>query len=134
MTDQQLADFVEGAGTHLGRGGDAVAARGDVVDERLSRDVVRPLHLMRRDIGERLRQIDRRVIAVMFKADDPAEVLDPTRSFVAGVPQHSQPSAGPQHPGDLGHGPLLIEPVPGLGHQHRVNGVVGQGNLLCGTE
>ncbi len=82
------------------------------------------------DLAERLGQRHLVVERIMFGADDPAQILDPAQPFVAGVPHQAQPAAGAQHPADLLDGPLGVEPVPGLGHQHRVDAVVGQRDLL----
>ena len=45
---------------------------------------------------------------------------------------HTRPSlpAGPQHPGHLGYRARRVDPVPGLCHQHGVDRVTGERDLL----
>ena len=133
MGGQQAAHLVEGSAADLGRRGDAVTAGGDVVDERLRGDVVRPLDLMGRTSVNGSGS-SRSAAPVVFQSDDPAEVLDPAQTFVPHVPQQAQSPARPQHADHLGDRPFRVEPVPGLGHQYRVNAVVRQRNLFGGAQ
>ncbi|OFB38299.1 hypothetical protein BA059_15935 [Mycolicibacterium sp. (ex Dasyatis americana)] len=86
------------------------------------------------DLTERLGQRHLAVERIVLGADDPAQILDPSGPFVAGVPHQAQPAAGAKHPADLLDGPLGVEPVPGLRHQHGVDAVVGQWDLLGRTQ
>ncbi|ORW99372.1 hypothetical protein AWC27_02695 [Mycobacterium szulgai] len=88
-----------------------------------------PFHL-----GERLWQ--RHLVAhrIAVSADDVTQLAHPAESFVANVPHQAQPPARPQHPGHFRNRPRGINPVPSLGHQHRVNAVVRQRYFLRGAE
>ena len=53
----------------------------------------------------------------------PAEHIEfghPAHPAVPACPDHSQPAAVTQHPGDLGDGPARIQPVPRRGDEHSV--------------
>ena len=55
---------------------------------------------------------------------------DPAHPVVVHVPQSGQHAARRQHPGQLGQGPVQVEPVHGLAGQHGVDGAVGQRDLF----
>ena len=46
----------------------------------------------------------------------------PVDRAVGAAPHQGQPASGAKDPGDLGHGPLLVDPVPGGGGEDHVEG------------
>jgi hypothetical protein len=61
---------------------------------------------------------------------DRGQFGDPVHPVVVHVPQSGEDPAGGEHPGDLRHRAVQVEPVHGLTGQHRVHAGVGQRQLL----
>jgi hypothetical protein len=67
--------------------------------------------------------------AVLFGGvDELAQAADPVLAIVAQVPDQAEPAAGFEDAGGFGDGPFGVDPVPGLGAEHGVGAVVGQGD------
>ena len=71
-----------------------------------------------------------RVGQVLLGADDLAEPLHPRDPLVALVPDQGEPAARPEHAGDLGQRPVVVEPVERLRAHHHVVRRVAGGDLL----
>ena len=56
----------------------------------------------------------RREAFLVGRRDQPLEPLHPRDALVVGVPGEREHAAGPQDPGDLAQGHLVVEPVEGL--------------------
>ena len=61
---------------------------------------------------------------------DLSQRRDPAGPVIVDVPQRGEHTARGEHPGDLGYGPVQVEPVQGLADQDGVDAGVGQRDLF----
>lgn len=59
-------------------------------------------------------------LELVLRPRDRHEIRDPRHPIVEDVPQQTEHPAGPQHPTHLRERDGMVEPVPGLSDQHRV--------------
>jgi hypothetical protein len=132
MPVQQVPHAAEKGVPLFRRRGDHVAARRDHVEQDRFGDAVRPFDVEPLNRGERRSHLRARAISPLLGAlvDDPPELGHPVLPFVADVPYQPERATRRQDPRHLGHGPLRIDPVPRLAHDHRVHRPVVQRDLL----
>ncbi len=74
----------------------------------------------------------RREAFLVGRRDQPLEPLHPRDALVVGVPGECERAAGPQDPGDLRQGHLVVEPVEGLSAHDDVDRTRADGDGLGG--
>ncbi len=73
-------------------------------------------------------------VAAGVGREQPLEALHPGDALVVGVPGQGEDPARAQHPGDLGHRPVVVEPVEGLPAHHDVDRAGAHRDLLGGGD